>query len=213
MVSNIQNTDKLIKSAFNKAKEFTRIILIGKTGAGKSSLANELPGCNLHILKDENNIIKVDVENPLFKIGNVMNSETTVPNIVADDDHKLLYCDAPGFSDARGPYQDNYPDKHRLCRNKDSESEYSSFNNRSGPPPPVRPGMFPGDNMNFNRSGAPPGMFPGGNRNFGQNDGTAPPGMFPGDNMNFNRSGAPPPAPPGMFPGGNMNIKHGGPPS
>lgn len=83
----IQYLDKGIKSGL----DYT--ILIGPTGAGKSTLTNVLTGHKIKTDKvNEKKVFVVDGES-LIKIGHTNQSETMHPNIVG------AYIDCPGFGD------------------------------------------------------------------------------------------------------------------
>jgi predicted GTPase len=75
-------------------------LLMGNTGAGKSTLAHALCGIELQaILDDETGNLLIDAMQPLdnIKIGNRMSSETTVPNRCKTSGVTIWDC--PGFND------------------------------------------------------------------------------------------------------------------
>lgn len=83
----VQYLDKEIKSGV----KYT--ILIGPTGAGKSTLTNVLTGHKIKMDKiNQKKVFVVDGES-LIKIGHTNQSETMHPNIVG------AYIDCPGFGD------------------------------------------------------------------------------------------------------------------
>jgi predicted GTPase len=91
------------------------IIVIGNTGAGKSTFVNYLYGCEFETVDPEDvglspekclssTILSVKKSSPkqeVMKIGHTNKSETFMPEIIIDD-QGLTYCDCPGFLDNRG---------------------------------------------------------------------------------------------------------------
>ena len=83
------------------------VIILGNTGAGKSTFINYLAGCELEVnwIKGRRKL-KVrgtasgGVQDEVAPIGHEATSKTFMPQIVAVDDQ--VYCDCPGFSDNRG---------------------------------------------------------------------------------------------------------------
>eukprot|EP01126_Amoeba_proteus_P037889 TRINITY_DN3927_c0_g1_i7.p2 TRINITY_DN3927_c0_g1~~TRINITY_DN3927_c0_g1_i7.p2 ORF type:complete len:536 (-),score=47.77 TRINITY_DN3927_c0_g1_i7:1443-3050(-) len=80
------------------------VVIMGATGAGKSTLVNLLSGVSLVAVSDEDTgIMRIEAPEPLpeFSIGHRVASETSVP-------HKwrspggVAYWDCPGFIDNRG---------------------------------------------------------------------------------------------------------------
>ncbi len=81
------------RSLKQKMGESSYIILVGSTGAGKSTVANILTGKQL-VEKEENGKFVYDVQGySEIKIGHKNSSETTKPNILGN------VVDCPGFED------------------------------------------------------------------------------------------------------------------
>eukprot|EP00961_Rhodomonas_salina_P229109 3096626-Rhodomonas_salina.1 len=79
------------------------LVLIGNTGAGKSTFANYLHGCTMQWV--ESGVIEVDESGnktkSIMEIGHTMKSQTLFPQ-VEKTDTGLVLCDCPGFFDNRG---------------------------------------------------------------------------------------------------------------
>jgi hypothetical protein len=91
------------------------VVVIGNTGAGKSTLVNYLAGCKI-VLKKAKDVGQAGVltgkvmvvkgtadkgpRDEIMKIGHSKKSQTFVPEIATVDDHTFI--DAPGFLDNRG---------------------------------------------------------------------------------------------------------------
>ena len=77
------------------------VIILGKTGSGKSTLINLLSGRPLFPQQHEGRIV-LDSPNPLpgITIGHNIQAETSVPHSWMHDDN-TLYWDCPGFNDNR----------------------------------------------------------------------------------------------------------------
>jgi hypothetical protein len=84
------------------------VLVLGDTGAGKSTLINYLVGKKLHVLKRpfRKSVIIDVLDNHSCKIGHGFSSETLLPSTVVDSDSGLVYVDCPGFSDTRGEVLD-----------------------------------------------------------------------------------------------------------
>lgn len=98
----IRNTDTIIRNHTKNWPDYTRVILLGRTGVAKSSIANAIIGKHLQVKKNQNNRIHLVSTNSPFQIGDDWTSETLIPNIYNYTRHKLLICDSPGFEDSRG---------------------------------------------------------------------------------------------------------------
>lgn len=97
---------KNIEQKVAAAPNYTRVILLGASGASKSALCNALVGDQLRINEREGGKTYLTCPNPKFKMGHQMIAETSDPNIYVDNANKLIICDAPGFDDNRGDDQD-----------------------------------------------------------------------------------------------------------
>lgn len=98
---NIMETDLMIQKNLRLHRCQHRLILIGTTGNGKSSLANLIIGQRLKIDKNRFDDIILTSSHAKFTMGSSMNPETTVPNVFYDKIHDILICDPPGFKDNR----------------------------------------------------------------------------------------------------------------
>lgn len=102
----IRNIDTIIQNKIQKWSDYTRVIILGRTGVSKSAIANAIIGQNLQVNINENNRINLVSTNSQFHMGHNWKSETLIPNIYGYDKHKLLICDSPGFEDNRGDKQE-----------------------------------------------------------------------------------------------------------
>ena len=91
------------------------IIVIGNTGAGKSTFVNYLSGCTMELkkpkalgLKGTGKIVVVKSTkeggryDEIMPIGHTKQSKTFIPQIETAPDKVNTYCDCPGFLDNRG---------------------------------------------------------------------------------------------------------------
>ena len=97
------------------------VIVIGNTGAGKSTMVNYLAGCTMELKSpDELEIEGFDPDSviddivvvrpsreggrfdEIMPIGHTKESKTFMPQIETDPDQRFTYCDCPGFLDNRG---------------------------------------------------------------------------------------------------------------
>ena len=90
------------------------LVVIGNTGAGKSTCVNFVDGCKLifeKVLVDDGvggsrqkKVVSVAPDSPrpmLMRVGHTNKSQTFVPDVRIG--HEFVYCDCPGFLDNRGP--------------------------------------------------------------------------------------------------------------
>jgi len=91
------------------------VIVIGNTGAGKSTMVNYLAGCTMELkspkelgFKGIKKIVTVRSRasggsfDEIMPIGHTKESKTFMPQIETDPDQRFTYCDCPGFLDNRG---------------------------------------------------------------------------------------------------------------
>lgn len=96
--ANINNIKDRISEKLNQFPVIPRVIIIGLTGSAKTSLALCLTKKELNI--SEGNGKKVEVKGEGIQSGS--SSITRDPNIIVDQDEKIIYCDCPGFEDTHG---------------------------------------------------------------------------------------------------------------
>ncbi|NGX38695.1 MAG: hypothetical protein KR126chlam1_00005 [Chlamydiae bacterium] len=91
------------------------VIVIGNTGAGKSTMVNYLAGCTMELkspkelgLKGIKKIVVVRSHekggtlDEIMPIGHTKESKTFMPQIETDSETMVTFCDCPGFLDNRG---------------------------------------------------------------------------------------------------------------
>ena len=86
-----------------KARGRSVLMVIGNTGAGKSTFVNYIHGCSMELFKTDKGkkAIRVkEAESELMPIGHTNQSMTFIPGIESDD--SFTYMDCPGFMDNRG---------------------------------------------------------------------------------------------------------------
>lgn len=94
------------KSAARRAEGKRIVVVLGNTGAGKSSLVNMLHGCAFEYEDDDMMVVREDSPvAELMRIGHTNNSETFSPQVedaAASLGAGFAYADCPGFLDNRG---------------------------------------------------------------------------------------------------------------
>lgn len=107
----IKTISRLMKESSNVLtdQEEKGILLLGKTGAGKSTLANMMCGKDLEVIYHERLgklVIATNASNDkdIFKIAQEDKSETTLPNKARIGD--VVLWDCPGFHDSAGIVQE-----------------------------------------------------------------------------------------------------------
>lgn len=91
------------------AKDKDLVVILGNTGAAKSTTLNYLSGCQLEQIRNpetKTKIIQVAPGSPVEEkvaIGHTNRSMTFIPEICKAPQGELWFCDCPGFSDRRGP--------------------------------------------------------------------------------------------------------------
>ncbi|WP_341747855.1 leucine-rich repeat domain-containing protein [Candidatus Tisiphia endosymbiont of Dascillus cervinus] len=100
----IKQVSNLIRDGNDRLQEHGKkgILLLGNTGAGKSTLAYVLTGRELQaIIDDETSELVIDAMQPLadIVIGHKLSSETKIPNKCFAKDKDLIIWDCPGFND------------------------------------------------------------------------------------------------------------------
>jgi len=92
----------LVKARKGEDKEL--LMVIGNTGAGKSTLINYLHGCKFQMVrKGSKRIVCVSADSQvseMMKIGHTNQSMTFIPDLEVDE--LFTYLDCPGFLDNRG---------------------------------------------------------------------------------------------------------------
>ena len=84
----------------------TRVLVLGVTGSGKSTLVHSLAGKELISDKEFELDVKGKDYLPGLKIGHGVDSATTIPRSWYDQSNNLVYWDCPGFMDSRGEGQE-----------------------------------------------------------------------------------------------------------
>ncbi len=82
------------------------VLLIGDTGAGKSTTLNFLAGQEMQIRQNDNEDMVVEAKNllPGFEIGHRLSSTTKRINTFVREKDELTLCDTPGFKDTTGEH-------------------------------------------------------------------------------------------------------------
>lgn len=100
--------DEIDKSdAFGGLKK--RVVILGCTGVGKSSLINVIAGKKVYTkMNADDSKLYIEIENPLenCKVGHEAHSETDIPQKWDSEVEEISYWDTPGLDDNRGVVQE-----------------------------------------------------------------------------------------------------------
>ena len=118
----IKKEDKRIKEIITPFADKTKVIMIGPTGSGKSSLSCAL--CQKKLIVRFGKGEKIELESEGVMSGG--KSITKFPALIPDNQLNLLYCDCPGFEDTNGTLSeiknafmiDSLFQQHHYCTNK-----------------------------------------------------------------------------------------------
>jgi energy-coupling factor transporter ATP-binding protein EcfA2 len=116
---NVQTLIACLKSGkinASKVQNNQVIVIMGNTGAGKSTFVNYLSGCTMVEkspkelnLKGFNKLVVVKSvqdgghQDEIMPIGHTKVSKTFIPQVYSHPTQHFAFCDTPGFSDSRGP--------------------------------------------------------------------------------------------------------------
>ena len=102
----IQKSEKQVRCQIqSEVGNPTRVLVLGVTGSGKSTLVHSLVGKKM-MANDKYGLDVIDGLLPGFSIGHGLDSSTTIPNSYYDPNTNLVYWDCPGFMDSRGQGQE-----------------------------------------------------------------------------------------------------------
>lgn len=90
----IDSIEKKIKDIYY----YQKVVLIGNTGAGKSTLSCALMGIILEIVQGAGKQMILEGEG----VGEGLQSYTQQPTLLVDNNHSFILCDCPGFEDTSG---------------------------------------------------------------------------------------------------------------
>ncbi|KAK8899026.1 hypothetical protein M9Y10_001323 [Tritrichomonas musculus] len=94
--------EQIITQLLEPFSGYQRVIIMGMTGSGKSSLAACLSRKDVHIIKDKK---RIELDGPGIQCS--YSSATSKPSIqYTEHCPNLIYCDCPGFQDSRGKCQE-----------------------------------------------------------------------------------------------------------
>lgn len=98
----IKVVERRIKRTIHLFHGIPKVLLIGDTGVGKSSLKNYLNGKAPEIIQGKGKSILLQGEG----IFSGKKSGTTIPSLSHDTNNNVIYCDCPGFKDTKGIRQE-----------------------------------------------------------------------------------------------------------
>lgn len=93
-----------LSQIYNSKADAVNVMVLGRTGSGKSAFINLLAGKPLFSRRDEDTmefILDSNDQLPGIVIGNNNSSETSIPRSWVYDEN-TVYWDCPGFDDNRG---------------------------------------------------------------------------------------------------------------
>jgi len=106
----IKEMERCIRGELGRSGGLARVLLLGVTGSGKTTLVHALAGKRLVTRELSSGVTALEVSDsqklPGFAIGHRVTSSTLVPTPWQDRSAGLCYWDCPGFMDTRGPEQD-----------------------------------------------------------------------------------------------------------
>lgn len=98
----ISKAEKEIKTNLEHCQGFNKLILLGNTGSGKTTVSCILACKKVMIRKTGRNNITLDYKG----IESGGKSITKIPSIMINEKHDLLIGDCPGFQDTEGTQQE-----------------------------------------------------------------------------------------------------------
>ncbi|MDR2781410.1 MAG: hypothetical protein LBB21_03055 [Holosporaceae bacterium] len=107
LAANVDGVTKAVRREIKeRAVDATRVLLVGSTGSGKSTLVHLLADIPLIVRKDSmSGGLCLVPEKELFAVAPGPDSVTTTPGFWSDR-KGVVYCDCPGFDDSRGSDQE-----------------------------------------------------------------------------------------------------------
>lgn len=106
---NIKKAEQVVHSQIMQHSSETRVLVLGLTGSGKSTLVHALAGRDLYVERGASSL-KIDARPqdliPGYAVGHGLSSETSIPCAFFDSRTNLVYWDCPGFLDSRGVEQE-----------------------------------------------------------------------------------------------------------